>query len=79
MNLYFEHADRRRSLVATDVTFDNVIELIHADVERRNPNFRIYYLRSWMYKNEKYYDVGSHTEFYVLTDKGDRNAPHLRN
>lgn len=79
MDLYFEHSDRRRTLVAENVSFEEVFDLIHADVEKRNPNFKIYYMRHWMRKGEYCYDFGSHTEFYILTPKGDHNAPHLRN
>lgn len=66
MNLYFEHSDGRHSLVAENVDPKNVLELIYADVESRNPNYRIYYVRSWECNGETHYDVGSHTEFYIL-------------
>ena len=37
------------------------------DLHARNPNYQVYYTRSWGNGEDGYtYDVGSHTEFYRL-------------
>ena len=78
MLLYFQHSDGKQSLIADNVlNRDVALELIRADVADRNPNFRIYYIRSWTNAGVTTFDVGSHTEFYIL--KGEDHAPHCRN
>lgn len=32
-----------------------------------NPNFKIYYTRSWDTTKGRMYDVGSHTEFFLMS------------
>ena len=69
MNLYFQHSNDTVSLVAQNVADDkNLYKLINADVKKRNPKFKIYYIRTWKIKDHTIFDVGSHTEFYILTD-----------
>ena len=68
MTLYFEHSNGRRSLVAENVTPETAHEYIHADVKSRNPTFRIYYMLTPQHGDETVYDVGSHTEFYILKE-----------
>lgn len=66
MNLYFQHYNGDLSLVATNVDPEYATELIRADVAARNPNYRIYYIRYWEHDGGIKYDVGSHSEFYIL-------------
>ena len=66
MNLYFQHSDGRHSLVAENVDPKDALSLIYADVAKRNPRYEIYYVRRWERDGVTTYDVGSHTEFYVL-------------
>ena len=67
MYLYFQHADRSFSLVCEcekDEAYKHMMDDLHA----RNPNYKVYYTRSWGNDEEGYtYDVGSYTEFYKLT------------
>lgn len=67
MYLYFQHSNRTVSLVSSEATDENVFKIINQDVKRRNPKFEIYYIRRWNIKDHTIYDVGSHTEFYILT------------
>lgn len=68
MHLYFQHRDETVTLVASNITEDKASKLIYEDVARRNPKFKIYYLRRWQVKDHIIFDCGSHTEFYILTD-----------
>lgn len=68
MYLYFQHNGGTVSLVSKNATEENVFKLINTDVEKRNPKFKIYYIRCWKIKGHEIFDVGSHVEFYILTD-----------
>ena len=68
MKLYFENSYGERRVIAEPATEEAALEIIHAFCEERN--FKIYYTRSWRDKEGlKWYDVGSHTEFFILDDK----------
>ena len=68
MKLYFENSKCKRRLIAEPETHEGVWEQIHAFCEERN--FKIYYIRTWMEPDGlKWYDVGSHTEFFILDDR----------
>lgn len=69
MKLYFLNSRNKSSLVEDNVSPDNVLQKIYADVAKRNPHFIIYYVREWILNGRTFYDVGSHTEFYVMTDE----------
>lgn len=69
MNLYFEHSNGTVSLVSSEATQENVVKLINQDVESRNKNFKIYYIRSWTVEDITYFDIGSWSEYYLLTDQ----------
>lgn len=69
MKLYFLNSRNKSSLVEDNVSPDNVLQKIYADIAKRNPHFIIYYVREWMLDGRKYYDVGSHTEFYYTKDE----------
>lgn len=65
MKLYFETSKGEKRVIAAPLSEENAIEIIHAFCEERN--FKIYYTRSWIDKEGlKWYDVGSHTEFFIL-------------
>lgn len=69
-NLYFLPANRDPELIHTWTYFSekDLFTAIHADIKRRNPKFKSYYIRSWGDINSEgiMYDVGSHTEFYKI-------------
>lgn len=79
MNLFFLASNGEKRLVkeniqleenADAVTSKVVSQEIRKYVAALNPNYKIYYTRSWYSSEEKgtMYDIGSHTEFFLLTD-----------
>lgn len=68
MNLYFIRSNGEKRLVKESVKPEAVIKEIKAYTHSLNPNYKIYYYRSWYSEDHKgtMYDVGSHTEFFVL-------------
>ena len=72
MKLYFQNSYGERRLIGEPKTSEESSMLYRAFCEERN--FRIYYVRSWSTpKGEKYYDVGSHTEFFVEVNEDGNN------
>lgn len=69
MNLYFEHSNGKYSLVAKGITREDVMPYIYEDVHRRNPNYTVYYVRETVMPNSIWFDIGSHTESYHLTNE----------
>lgn len=66
--LYFENSYRQRRLIGEPQTSDESFQMIRDFCDERN--FKIYYVRSWITPDgEKYYDVSSHTEFFVEIEK----------
>lgn len=67
MKLYFQNSRGERRLIGEPKTEEESRKIYHAFCKERN--FKIYYVRSWVTKEgEKYYDVGSWTEFFVETE-----------
>lgn len=70
MYLYFEHSNGEWELVNDGIASDNdVMPFISQDVHKRNPRFKINYIRSTTLPQGICYDVGSHTEYYWLTEE----------
>ena len=70
MYLYFERSNGEMQLVADGITSKNdVMPLITNDLKRRNPRFKIYYVRATRLPEGVCYDVGSHIEFYWLREE----------
>lgn len=68
MKLYFENSYGEIRIIAEPQTEEGAWETIHTFCEERN--FRIHYVREWRDSNGlKWYDVGSHTEFFILDDR----------
>ena len=67
-NLYFIRSNGEKLLVESEIKEDNTIKFIKKFVKEKNPNFKIYYFRSWEEDSGIMYDVGSHTEFFLLSD-----------
>jgi hypothetical protein len=68
MKLYFENSRGQRRLIAEPQTEDEEWKEIHKFCEERN--FKIFYVREWRDTNGlKWYDVGSHTEFFISDDR----------
>ena len=62
--LYFEDDNYQRILIAACSEVD-IIHFIYEDAATRFPNFKIYYVRSFVENNITYYDFGSHSSYYV--------------
>lgn len=63
-SLYYEGADKR--LIADNIKDkEEVWPLIREFIRSVNPTYIVYYTRVWG-TNPVFYDVGSHTEFFVL-------------
>ena len=70
MKLYFQNSRGERRLIGEPKTAEESHEIMHDFCAERN--FKIYYIRSWVTQNgEKYYDVGSHTEYFIEVKNGD--------
>ena len=67
-NLYFLASNGDKRLVKTNVEPKTAFKHIGEYVKKLNPNYEIYYIRSWYSEDCKgtIYDVGSHTEFFLL-------------
>lgn len=70
MNLYFIRSNGEKRLVRENAEEKTVLSDIHSYVNNVNPTYKIYYTRSWYSEDHKgiMYDVGSHTEFFLLAD-----------
>lgn len=66
MYLYFQRSNGDLVLVSEKADKDNVHKLIDEDLKKRNPKFKVYYIRSVKLTAGTQYDVGSWTEFYWL-------------
>lgn len=66
MNLIFLHSNGRETVVSETATEENVYTKIKEFVTDLNPKYKIPYFRSWATKRGVQYDIGSHTEFFLL-------------
>ena len=70
--LYFRSSQNQRRLVQSDISKNDAYKYIVDYVRQLNPNFKIYYCRTWQNPDnphETIYDVGSHTEFFIFQEK----------
>lgn len=67
-NLYFIRSNGEKRLIHENIDPEKVISYIKEYTYSLNPNFKIYYIRSWETEEGTMYDVGSHTEFFLLSD-----------
>lgn len=77
MYLYFKNSDGQYKLlsnkikgdinkIVTEKVDDEIYRIIHAFIE--NHNYKSYYTRVWQTENnDVYFDVGSWTEFFVVS------------
>ena len=65
MNLYFRDSNNNKRLIASNIkTTEDVFEYIQAFLDEHN--FKSYYTRTWYANGYTWYDVGSHTEFFLV-------------
>lgn len=67
MKLYFKNSRGERRIIAEPETEEEAMKEINKFCEERN--FKIYYVRKWQTEDGLKYDVGSHTEFFVLDNR----------
>lgn len=68
MNLYFQNSRRKLRLIAQPQTEDECFIAINKFLDEHN--YKCHYIRTWTDKNGyKWYDVGSYTEFFCLSEK----------
>jgi hypothetical protein len=73
-DLYFLDSYDRKRLVKKKVEEDKLVKNMIDYAQALNPNFKVYYVRSWKTnKNTTMYDIGSHSEFFLAEeiDNGD--------
>ena len=73
MKLYFENSQGVRRLIGQSQTEDESWAMIKKFCTERN--FKIPYVRTWKTSNgEKWYDVSSHTEFFIEVQEDDESV-----
>ena len=66
MKLYFENSLGERRVIATPESEKDAFKEITKFCSDRK--FKIYYTRSWKRNGATWYDVSSHTEFFILME-----------
>jgi hypothetical protein len=70
--LYFENSYGQRRLIGEPQNDNEAYKMISDFCKERN--FKIYYTRMWSTPNgEKWYDVGSHTEFFIEVNEDNES------
>ena len=68
MNLYFQNSQGKLRLIAQPGTDKECNAAINKFLNKHN--FKSYYTRCWIDKEgNKWFDVGSYTEFFICTEK----------
>ena len=70
-NLYFQRSNGEFVLLSADVTEDNAVLKMSEFLKEHN--FKSYYTRIWEKNGVKWFDVGSHTEFFVWASAENLN------
>lgn len=65
-NLYFLSSYGEKRLVRENIDPETAIGYINEYIATLNPNFKVYYVRTWESEEGTMYDVGSHTEFFLV-------------
>lgn len=65
-NFYFQRANAERILLGEGVNEHEAMALMQKFLDEHN--YKSYYTRSWLEGNTKWYDVGSHIEFFVFVE-----------
>lgn len=67
MILYFQNIYGLKKEIGTPKDLAESYKLIEEYCKERN--FEIYYIRTWTEDNQLKFDVGSHTEFFLLDNQ----------
>ena len=72
--LYFRDGFGKHRIVTRNLsTMDEVMRNIYSYVSKLNPSYKIYYVRQWIEYDNIWFDVGSHTEFFILKGEAPEN------
>ena len=63
-NLYFLSSYGEKRLIRESINPETAMGYINEYIATLNPNFKVYYVRTWEEDGGIMYDVGSHTEFF---------------
>lgn len=73
-SLVFENAYGKFETIGTSDNIRELINMIAPDIKKRNPDFKIFYYRTWAASDHTIkIDVGSYAEFYYI-DTGNKSA-----
>ena len=76
MKLYFENSWGVRRLIGEPETRLGANKMVHDFCKARD--FEVYYVRNWVEDGELFYDIGSHSEFFVLLPyEGELLEPNI--
>lgn len=76
--LFFKDSRGNMRLVNSTISEDNIYPEMIKYIEKLNPNFHVYYIRSWdISDNTTKFDVGSHTEFFFFSKQCCANCKHF--
>lgn len=70
-NVYFQRSNGEFILLKENVGQKDVSFIISEFLKKHN--YKSYYTRTWEEDGVKWYDVGSHTEFFCWTSEEDYN------
>ena len=65
-NLYFLSSYGEKRLVRENIDPETAMGYINEYIATLNPNFKVYYVRTWESEKGTMYDVGSHSEFFLV-------------
>ena len=72
MKLYFENRYGEERVIAEVQNEQEAMKEIKKFLD--DHKYKSYYTRSWIANGRKWYDVGSHSEFFILDLGGNNNA-----
>jgi hypothetical protein len=64
MNLYFQNSRDERRIIGNPENEDQAFKMIQSFLKEKN--YKSYYTRTWKDDEGTWYDVGSHSEFFLL-------------
>lgn len=65
-NLYFLSSYGEKRLIRENINPETAMGYINEYIATLNPNFKVYYVRTWESEKGTMYDVGSHSEFFLV-------------
>lgn len=65
-NLYFLSSYGEKRLVRENIDPEAAMGYINEYIATLNSNFKVYYIRTWESEEGTMYDVGSHSEFFLV-------------